>query len=422
MHFTTLTAWLEWQTQIHPHAIELNLERCRSVAARLNILQLPFPIFTVAGTNGKGSSVTLLDCILRAAGYKTGKYMSPHLLHYNERVCIQGKPASDDALCGAFAAIEAVRGEISLTFFEYGTLAAVWLFCQQAVDVAILEVGLGGRLDATNLWDADVALVTAIALDHMEWLGDTREQIAFEKAGIFRAQHPAVCSDLDVPQSLIEHAAALPCSLSLLGRDFQAQRVSEQGWHWSNAAVSYELPLPNLLGEHQLQNAAGVLQALYLLKARLPVTEEAIAKGLQKMQLAGRFQVFKGAVTRILDVAHNPLGVSVFRRQLLRLPCIGRTHAVVGILQEKDVASMLAEMLDCVDTWHVANLNSPRNTPVEVLEDQLYRLDVASVSRYPSITAAYEQVCSHAAIGDRVIVFGSFYTVMEALQVEYAQN
>jgi len=418
MHLTTLTDWLDWQAQIHPQIIELNLSRCHAVAERLNLLKLPFPVFTVAGTNGKGSSVTLLESILRAAGYKTGKYMSPHLLKYNERICINGQQASDAELCAAFAEIEAARGEISLTVFEFATLAAGLLFCQQQIDVAVLEVGLGGRLDATNIWDADVALVTPIDLDHLKWLGDTREKIAFEKAGIFRAHHPAVCTDLLPPDSLLEHAAALPCPLSLFGKDFHAQSLDEQTWQWRNAELSYTLPVPNLLGEHQLQNAAGVLQALYLLKHRLPVSEQAIATGLSTMQLAGRFQIFEGAVTRILDVAHNPLGIQVFRRQLLKQSCVGRTHAVVGILQEKDALGILELMMDCVDTWHIANLDTPRNTPVEVIEDQLYRLGVASVSRYSSIAAAYEQVCHHADAGDRVIVFGSFFTVMEALQVE----
>jgi len=418
MHLTTLTAWLDWQAQIHPQIIELNLSRCRAVAERLNLLKLPFPVFTVAGTNGKGSSVTLLESILRAAGYKTGKYMSPHLLKYNERICINGQQASDAELCAAFAEIEAARGEISLTVFEFATLAAALLFCQQQIDVAVLEVGLGGRLDATNIWDADVALVTPIDLDHLKWLGDTREKIAFEKAGIFRAQHPAVCTDLQPPDSLLDHAAALPCPLSLFGRNFHAQSLDENTWQWRNAELNYTLPVPNLLGEHQLQNAAGVLQALYLLKHRLPVNEEAIATGLTTMQLAGRFQIFEGAVTRILDVAHNPLGIQVFRRQLLKQSCLGRTHAVVGILQEKDALGILEQMMDCVDSWHIANLDTPRNTPVEVIEDQLYRLGVGSVSRYPSIAVAYEQVCHHADAGDRVIVFGSFFTVMEALQVE----
>jgi dihydrofolate synthase/folylpolyglutamate synthase len=419
----TLTEWLDWQAHVHPKDIELSLDRCRCVAERMNLLHVTFPILTVAGTNGKGSSVTLLESILRAAGYKTGRYMSPHILRYNERVCINGMPVSDIQLCEAFTEIETVRGDISLTVFEYGTLAAMWLFRQHAVDVAVLEVGLGGRLDATNIWHPHVALVTPIGLDHTAWLGETREQIGFEKAGIFREQHPAVCTDLDAPHSLIAHAKNLNCTLYLAGRDFQWHRIDEQTWQWSTVSeTKHFLPVPCLLGEYQLQNAAGVLQVLACVTDSLPVSLDAIKYGLQNMQLAGRFQIISGAVTRILDVTHNPLGIQVFKQQLQQLPCAGKTHAVVGILQEKDMAGILEPLMSCVDTWHIANLNTPRNTPVALLEDMLYRLGVNSVSIYANIATAYEQVCLHAQTGDRVLVFGSFYTVMEALQVEEAQR
>ncbi len=435
MRFTTLNQWLDWQNSLHPREIELGLTRIRTVAQRLNLLPPPFPIISVAGTNGKGSSVVLLDAILSAAGYRVGRYTSPHLLRYNERICIAGIEASDAQICDAFSLIEEVRDNISLTFFEFATLAAMLVFQDNEVDLAVLEVGLGGRLDAVNLFDAEIALVTAIGIDHVDWLGADRESIGFEKAGIFRAQCPAVCSDTHPPQSLIKHAEQLQAPLYYLGRDFSDTKTGDKTWTWEviekPAVIKkggyFDLPLPSLLGDFQLQNAAGVLMVLDLLVQAAPrtregksfvVPESAVHQGLMNVNLPGRFQVLTGRVTRILDVAHNPLGAQVLRDLLYQQVCQGETHAVVGMLKDKDIAGVLTVLQESIDHWYVAALNAQRSASVQYLVEQLSDLGVMSINSYPSITTAYKYLLAHAQLGDRIIVFGSFYTVAEVLQVE----
>jgi len=409
MHFTTLNQWLDWQTSLHPREIELGLTRCRTVAQRLNLLPPRFPIISVAGTNGKGSSVILLDAILSAAGYRIGRFTSPHLLRYNERICIAGHEADDAEICQAFRLIEEVRDDISLTFFEFSTLAALLIFQHNEVDLAVLEVGLGGRLDAVNIVDPKIALVTAIDIDHVEWLGHDRESIGFEKAGIFRAACPAVCSDAQPPQSLIKHAEQLQAPLYYLDRDFAYQKSSDKTWIWQRMNKTQHLPLPSLPGEFQLQNAAGVLMVLELLN--FPVPKTAIHQGLINATLPGRFQVLPG---RILDVAHNPLGARVLAHLLKQLPCQGETHAVVGMLKDKDIATVLAIMQDAIHHWHVAPLNTPRSASAQSLVEHLTAIGASRIHSYPSIAAAYTQ--SLAQKGDRIVVFGSFYTVSEILQ------
>lgn len=403
MRFDTLNQWLSWQQTSHPTDIELGLERCRTVAQRLNLLSPAFPIITVAGTNGKGSSVILLDSILSAAGYSIGRYTSPHLLRYNERICVNTDTATDADICQAFELIDKARAEISLTYFEFSTLAAVLIFQQYNVDLAILEVGLGGRLDAVNVFDAEIALVTAIDIDHVDWLGDDREAIGFEKAGIFRQQRPAVCSDPNPPQSLIDHAKNLQSPLYCINRDF---------------SYPNHLPAPKLAGEYQKQNAAGVLMVLKLLK--FPVSEAAIVQGLTTATLAGRFQILPGPITRILDVAHNPLGARKLAALLAEQTCKAKTHALIGMLKDKDIVQVLKILIDYIDEWHVTDLKAERAASSEFIAEQLTNLGVSAIKKYSSVDMAYKQILSNANEGDRIIVFGSFYTVAEVLEIEQA--
>ncbi len=419
MHTKNLNEWLDWQSSLHPREIELGLTRCRTVAQRLNLLPLPFPSISIAGTNGKGSSAILLDSILSAAKYKIGRFTSPHLLRYNERICIAGIEASDNQICEAFERIEAARNEISLTYFEFSTLAALLIFKQQQVDLAILEIGLGGRLDSVNIVDSDIALVTAIDIDHVDWLGKNRESIGFEKAGIFRTHHPAVCSDKNPPQSLIQHAEQLQTPLYYLGRDFNYTKtqLKAKTWIWRSKLANYELPLPNLLGDYQLQNAAGVLKVLELLQKNFPVPETAISQGLINAELPGRFQILSGRVTRILDVAHNPLGAKVLTDLLSKTPCQGKTHALVGMLKDKDIPTVFKILKATITNWHLATLNVPRSASLACLVKHLTNLgvDKENINTYSSITKAYKYLSASVPETDRIIVFGSFHTVQEAL-------
>jgi len=416
MRFNTLFEWLNWQLSLHPHEIELGLSRCRQVAQRLNLLAPNFPIINVAGTNGKGSSVALLDAILSASGLRVGRYTSPHLLHYNERIGIAGQPVSDAQLCEAFAAVEAARQEVSLTFFEFGTLAALWLFQQgeNKVEIAILEVGLGGRLDAVNIFDPTIALVTAIDIDHTDWLGKDRDRIGFEKAGIFRAQRPAVCSDPQPPLQLLHHAQQLPAPLYYLGRDFSYQKMADNSWSWYSKTASHSsLPLPALPGDFQLQNAAGVLMVLELLP--LALSEIAIRQGLIQVNLPARFQVLPGKVTRVLDVAHNPQAAKELNKLLQQTPGQGTTHAVMGILRDKDIGGILAAIQQSIAEWYVAPLNTPRSATVNELVGGLQTIGATRIHTAVSIAESYHQAMTNAQAGDRVVVFGSFYTVAEVL-------
>lgn len=421
MRYNTLDEWLAWQETLHPSAIDLGLERIRPVLLCMGLQRPPCIVVTVGGTNGKGSSVAMLDAILRAAGYRVGVYTSPHLLHYNERICLHGTPVDDATLCAAFEAVDQARQDISLTYFEFGTLAAFSIFsAAQAtaspLDVVILEVGMGGRLDAVNLWDADVALVTTVGIDHTAWLGNTREEIALEKAGIFRAGRPAVCGDPDPPHTLLQHADAVGAPLYRFGRDFGYSADGSAWSWWSVAQRRHALPHPALRGPFQLQNAAGVLIVLELLGKVLPVNQSDIRHGLSGVQLPGRFQVLPGAPLRILDVAHNPHGAQVLAQSLSTQPCQGQTHAVMSMLADKDIDGVISVMRDVIDVWHVAGLNVPRGVSGAQLAERLQVVMIAAVHVHPSITAAYQQAVQlvDPAQG-RVVVFGSFYTVAAIL-------
>lgn len=418
MRFTTLNEWLAWQETLHPAEIELGLERVRPVLERMGLGCPAFTVVTVGGTNGKGSSVAMLESILEAAGYRTGVYTSPHLLHYNERVRICGVEVRDSALCEAFERVDQARQGTSLTYFEFGTLAALEIFSRSMLDIAILEVGMGGRLDAVNLLDADVALVTSIGIDHAEWLGNTREAIAREKAGIFRPGRPAVCGDLDPPATLLQHAETLGTPLYRAGRDF-GYTVEGAGWSWwSVARRRTALPHPALRGGFQLQNAAAVLMVLELLEAHLPASQNDVRHGLETVYLPGRFQVMTdGGVTRIFDVAHNPHGAQVLAETLRSHPCTGQTHAVLAMLADKDIDGVISAMRDVVDVWHVAGLNVRRGASGAYLAERLLASGVQSpVHTYADVATAYTQAVAGAQPQDRVVAFGSFYTVAEAIR------
>jgi dihydrofolate synthase/folylpolyglutamate synthase len=410
-----LADWLARLERLHPSAIELGLERVRGVKRALGLAPA-FPLIIVGGTNGKGSTCAYLEAILGAAGYKTGLYTSPHLLRYNERVRIAGRVASDAELVAAFETVDAARGDISLTYFEFGTLGAMTQFIDAGVDAAILEVGLGGRLDAVNVFDADAAIVTSVALDHMDYLGDTREQIGFEKAGIYRAGRPAICADPEPPASLLEHARNIGADLRCLDRDFSVRQEGDR-WTYRGAETSWSaLPFPAMAGACQLRNAASALAALESVRARLPVSETAIRQGLAVARAAGRFQRIARAPEVILDVAHNPEAARALAATLRAQPVPGRTLAVVGMLADKDTAGVVAALSGVIDAWWTCTPASPRARDAAALAAILRdHAGDAQVSVQADVNMALAEARSVASEGDRILVFGSFYTVAAVL-------
>lgn len=437
---TTLTDWLTYLESLHPKTIALGLERVAQVRQRLN-LNPDFPIIVVGGTNGKGSVCAMLEAMLHAAGYRVGCYTSPHLLHYNERVRIAKKQASDAELCASFEKIELARKqqaidcivssltptlshgereqslEIPLTYFEFGTLAAMQLFIDHKVDVAILEVGLGGRLDAVNVFDADCAVVTSVGIDHVEYLGDTREKIAFEKAGIFRAGKMAVCGDDDVPQAICDHARQIGAELWCIGHEFGFTKHQEQ-WSYRSKVVSRNaLPYPALRGAYQLNNASAALAALDALRDTLPVSMAAVRRGLVEVQLAGRFQFVPGRPTLILDVAHNPHAAHSLAQNLAALPPCPRTFAVFAMLRDKDMAGVIAALDPHIDVWLVAGIDAPRGAAAEELAQVLHQCAVrGEILPFADVAQALRHACNVAGENDRIAAFGSFHTVAEAMQ------
>jgi dihydrofolate synthase / folylpolyglutamate synthase len=419
MRFQTLDEWLAWQETLHPLPIDLGLERVTRVAQRLDLLHPACPVITVAGTNGKGSTVAMLDAIYRAAGYRAGTFTSPHLLRYNERVCLDGVPAGDAQLCEAFARVDAARGDDTLSYFEFGTLAALWLFREAGVEVMILEVGLGGRLDAVNIVDPDVAIVTSVGLDHQQWLGDDRERIGAEKAGIFRAGRAAVCGDPAPPASVAAAALRLGAHLYLAGRDYTwAPGVSGKDWRWQapDKRCREDLPLPALSGVIQLNNAATALTAVHLLQARLGVSREAVGRGLRDVRLPGRFQQMGEHPTVILDVAHNPLGAEVLAGTLAQHPVSGDTLAVLALMADKDLDGVVRALAPCITRWYGAGLpGNARALPAGELCRRLRGLVASGVSCHDGVAEAFRTARADAGPDDRVLVFGSFHTVGEVL-------
>jgi dihydrofolate synthase/folylpolyglutamate synthase len=397
---------------LHPREIELGLERVAAVAARLRLTTPPFAVVTVGGTNGKGSVVAMLERILLAAGYRVGAYTSPHLIRYNERVGIGGREVDDVALIGAFERVEAARADTPLTYFEFGTLAAVDQFRAANVDVAILEVGLGGRLDAVNLWDADVAIVTSVGTDHRDWLGPDREAIGREKAGIYRGGRCAICGDADPPATLLAHAAAIGARLLRIHRDFDYE-ITDGGWRWRGGARLYAgLPHPAMRGDYQLDNAACTIMALDCLAERRPVQLADIRAGLHRAVLPGRFQTLPGRPLRVFDVAHNIEAAQALGRTLARQPIAGRTIAVCGMLRDKPIAEVLRQLAPQISTWHLASLEGARGASAEELRAALAGAGVETgVSTHAHVEAAYAAAVAEAGEPDRVLVFGSFHTV-----------
>ncbi len=403
-----LADWLAYQERTHPKAIELGLERSREVALRLGLLPAQATTLTVAGTNGKGSSVTLAAGIYQAAGYRVGRYTSPHLLRYNERVAIDGVEVPDAALCRAFAAIEEARREISLTYFEFGTLAALWLFRQAAVEVQVLEVGLGGRLDSVNIVDADCALITNIGLDHTDWLGSDRDSIGYEKAGIMRPGRPAISGETQPPRRLLEHAAMIGAPLRRLGADYDFTRNADGSWNWRGAGSRYTgLPAPALDGEVQYRNAAGVLAAIEALRDLRPIAEAAVRSALPALSLAGRFQRMGNT---ILDVAHNVESAAVLADNLRAGGAEGKTWLVLGMLSDKPVEGVCGLLAPLVQGAYFGGLPPPRGLSAAELRRRALQggLDGEPAD---TVAQAYRLARARAGSGDRIVVCGSFLTV-----------
>lgn len=413
----TLVEWLAYIERVHPQSIAMGLDRVGAVRRALG-LDPQFPIISVGGTNGKGSACAMLESILMAAGYRVGCYTSPHLLRYNERVRIAGCEAGDAELGAAFAAVDAARDGVQLTYFEFGTLAAVWLFIKAGIDVAVLEVGLGGRLDAVNVFDADSALVTSIGLDHMEYLGTTREEIGFEKAGIFRARRPAVCADPQPPGSLVAHAAAIGAPLWLMGRDFGYEAEPAQWRYWSPRGRRAGLPQPALRGPLQIANAAACLAVLDSLHGRLPVAMSHIRSGFVAVENPGRFQVLPGRPVVILDVAHNPDAAAALAANLSALGRSGgRTLAVFSMYKDKDITGVARAVTGQIDRWYIAPAPGARGADAATLQRHLAAAGVkAPVAECANTRAAYAQACDQAGENDRILVFGSFLTVAAAMR------
>lgn len=469
----SLPQWLSYIESLHSKTIALGLERVGLVAQKLGVLTFQCPVITVAGTNGKGSCVAFLEAILSAAGYVVGTYTSPHLLRFNERIRIAnqhllslnrlnrswpegianasshppyghlppqpekdrlaavtddldtclassntiGEEVDDLSLLHAFEQVDLAREEIELTYFEFTTLAAFVLFKAVKPDVLILEVGLGGRLDAVNLIEPDVSVITTIALDHMDWLGDTREAIGYEKAGIFRANKPAICGDFDPPSSVFEVAEKLSASLHCVGRDF-SYTEEDSSWTWVHKETVYaHLPLPQL----PLQNAAAALMVIHCLQNRLQVSLAAIVQGLEQAFLKGRFQRFSKPIDTVLDVAHNPASATYLAKRLNKFPTTGMTRAVVSILSDKDIEETLRPLLEIVSIWYVAPLDLPRGSTTKNMANCLQKLGVAAydIHSTESVVTAYEQAVYEAKTQDRILVFGSFHTVASVLPKVY---
>ena len=408
-----LQDWLAHCEQLHPLAIDMGLGRVQAVAARM-ALHFDCPVITVAGTNGKGSTCAMLEAILLESGYRTGVYTSPHLVHFEERCRIHGQSVTADALAQAFAQVEAARGDVSLSYFEFSTLAILHLLSQAGLDVAILEVGLGGRLDAVNIIDPDCAVITSIDIDHTSFLGTDREQIGFEKAGIMRAGKPVVVSDPVPPDSVIAHAAALGADLWRFGQDFNFSGDKLQ-WAWAGRGRRYSgMAYPALRGANQLVNASGVLAALEVLRPRLPVTAQAVRNGLAMVELPGRFQIVPGEPVLVLDVAHNPHSVAALAANLDAMGFYPTTHAVFGAMADKDLQVMMERVGPVIDRWYFTDLPVPRAATAAQLQQhwqaQNRRADAAS-STHASPEAALQAAIAAANPADRIVVFGSFYTV-----------
>ena len=418
MSLDTLDDWLAYIEAQHPQSIAMGLDRVDAVRRELGLV-LDCPVIVVAGTNGKGSACRLLESILVAAGYRTGVYTSPHLLHYNERVRLSGVEAGDAALVDSLRAVETarVRAGVSLTYFEFGTLSAVRVFREAAVDVAVLEVGLGGRLDAVNVFDGDVSMLMSVDLDHQAYLGPTREAIGLEKAHVFRPQRVAVCADPQPPASVLGHAEAIGATLWLAGRDYGYAADRAQWLYWSPLGKRAGLPLPALRGSYQVANAAACLAALEAIRDRLPVSGGAIRDGLVQVSNPGRFEVLPGRPVTILDVAHNPHAADALAANLAQMSGFRHTVAVFGALGDKDIGGVVRPLRGHVDRWLLVPLTSERALPVGDLAARVRDAGVTAViEACTGMDDALARAYDAAQLDDRILVFGSFLTVSAAMQ------
>jgi dihydrofolate synthase / folylpolyglutamate synthase len=426
-HATGLVQWLQHlENGVTGGQIEMGLARVEAVRERMG-LQPQCPLIVVGGTNGKGSVCSYLTQIYHEAGYRVGTLTSPHLLRFNERIAINGQAVADELIVAAFERIEAARADTVLTYFEFNTLAAVDIFVQQQVDVMVLEVGLGGRLDAVNIFDADVAVITSVDLDHEAFLGDTVEKVAFEKAGIMRCGKPVICGQLPVPHSLAAHADVVGADLLLLKRDFDFHRLEMQQWSYrfhpqysslyTGEHARHALPIPVLRGSFQLNNAACALTVLECLSERLPLDIGAIKRGLLRVHHPGRFQILPGQPLTVLDVGHNPHAARALRSSLIALPYAEKRMAVFSMLADKDIDTVLEIVKDQFDYWLIAPLALPRGMTIEALQQKFSLHTIAAVTAYPSVQDAYAAALSQADKNDRIVVFGSFHTVAEVMDI-----
>tara|TARA_Y100001936_G_scaffold253640_1_gene319680 strand:+ start:14944 stop:16242 length:1299 start_codon:yes stop_codon:yes gene_type:complete len=412
-----LYSWLEYIDRIHPSNIEMSLGRLNQVKTNLNF-SLSFPIITVSGTNGKGSVCAILESILSQAGYLVGCYTSPHLLRYNERIRIGKKEVNDDELCKAFNIIEAARVEsgASLTYFEFSTLVAMELIAKARVDVAILEVGLGGRLDAVNIFDADCAVLTNIDYDHEEYLGNTREEIGLEKAGIFRRGRAAICSDISPPISIRKHAISVGAELKVIGEQFN---YFDEGYSWNYCENNYyySLPYPSLGNTScQLRNASASLATLNVFKDIFPVTDNDIKSGLLNIQLSGRFQIISDKPKVIFDVAHNPSAIHALKNSLAGMVGHHKTYAVFSALKDKDISEMVQRVASEIDYWLVTGINSTRGLSSNEIVESLEKVGIKDILSFSDAISAYIFACKQASLNDRICVFGSFHVVGEIME------
>jgi len=420
----SLSDWLTYLEQLHPSTIDMGLERVEQVRSSLKLVP-NFPVITVGGTNGKGSVCAILESILVEAGYTVGCYTSPHLVHYNERIRINKKPLEDQRIVEAFVHIEQIRNqcEVTLTYFEFGTLAAMFLFVSQSVDVVILEVGLGGRLDAVNVFVPDCAVLTNIEMDHMDYLGDSREAIGYEKAGIFRPGKPAICADTSIPTTVNQYAKQINAKLIKLDYDF-GYSTQTDCWHfWSMQGKRNALPKPALLGDVQLKNASTALAVLDVLHDRLPVDMQSIRTGLLNVSLLGRFQVLSLQPMIVLDVAHNPAAakiVAVNLKLMQPMNFTGKTYIVFAMLQDKDISGVIEALKEEVDIWLLAPIKTSRGTHTQTLLESLYKLKITrenhSIHEFENTESAFVFACEQATKNDRICVLGSFHTVNAVLQ------
>ncbi|KRG88190.1 folylpolyglutamate synthase [Stenotrophomonas daejeonensis] len=410
----TLAQWLAHIEQQHTQPIAMGLERVREVAARMRLARPGKHCIVVGGTNGKGSTVAFIEAIARAAGWKVGAYTSPHLLAYNERVRIDGGDADDATLVAGFNAVEDARGDTALTYFEYGTLCALWVFGQAGLDLAVLEVGLGGRLDAVNIVDADVSVITTVDIDHADWLGGDRETIGMEKAGIIRGWKPVILGEIDPPSSVLRRAYVLGANAIRFGSDFFAEPIDAGRWRWRDVSLRLELPQPALWAPVQRDNAATAIAALRALDRAVP--RAAWARGIAEARVAGRLQRFeRDGVEVLVDVGHNPQAAAVLAAALQARPAAGRTLAVYAALADKDAPGVVAALQGRIDRWHLAGLEGARGQSAERLRERLAGTAAAGAALSANVGQALAGALEQARRGDRVLVFGSFHTVAEAL-------